>query len=73
MSWVQKQMLNGVNPRTLLGHLMGDTSHVPTQVDDLTLWKVILILLSKIVGLHYEKSDFSFYRNILVLCTSVFV
>lgn len=41
MNWVQKQMMNGVNPRTFLSHLMGDTSHVPTQVDDLTLWKVL--------------------------------
>lgn len=40
MSWVQKQMLNGVNPRILLSQMMGDSSHVPTQVDDLTLWKV---------------------------------
>ncbi|KAG8328475.1 NAD-dependent protein deacetylase sirtuin-1 [Homalodisca vitripennis] len=47
MSWVQKQMLNGVNPRTLLSQMMGDTSHVPTQVDDLTLWKIIVSMLSE--------------------------
>ncbi|XP_054262575.1 NAD-dependent protein deacetylase sirtuin-1 [Macrosteles quadrilineatus] len=47
ISWVQKQMLNGVNPRTLLNQMMGDPSHVPTQVDDLTLWKIIIGMLSE--------------------------
>lgn len=39
-SWVQKQMLIGADPRNLLHHLLMDSTQIPEQVDDLTLWKV---------------------------------
>lgn len=39
-SWVQKQMLIGADPRDLLHHLLMDSTQIPEQVDDLTLWKV---------------------------------
>ncbi|KAK7869073.1 hypothetical protein R5R35_000792 [Gryllus longicercus] len=47
MSWVQKQRLIGVNPRNILSQLMGDNSHIPPTMDDLTLWKIIVNILSE--------------------------
>ncbi|XP_067008863.2 NAD-dependent protein deacetylase sirtuin-1 isoform X2 [Anabrus simplex] len=47
MSWVQKQMLTGVSPRTLLNQLMADGTHIPPQMDDITLWKIIVNILSE--------------------------
>lgn len=46
LSWVQKQMRSGVNPRTLLSQMMGNTSESNTQVDDITLWKVTLFQIA---------------------------
>jgi len=39
-SWIQKQMLTGADPRDLLHHLFMDSTQIPEQVDNLTLWKV---------------------------------
>lgn len=33
-------MLIGADPRNLLHHLLMDSTQIPEQVDDLTLWKV---------------------------------
>ncbi|KAK0163946.1 hypothetical protein PV328_002627 [Microctonus aethiopoides] len=45
-SWVQKQMLTGANPRDLLQHLLMDPTQIPDQVDDITLWKLVLNIMS---------------------------
>ncbi|XP_063217308.1 NAD-dependent protein deacetylase sirtuin-1 [Bacillus rossius redtenbacheri] len=47
MSWVQKQMLMGANPRGILSQLMPDDSQIPAQMDDLTMWKIIVSMLSE--------------------------
>ncbi|XP_012163369.1 NAD-dependent protein deacetylase sirtuin-1 isoform X1 [Bombus terrestris] len=46
-SWVQKQMLIGADPRDLLHHLLMDSTQIPEQVDDLTLWKIIINMMSE--------------------------
>ncbi|XP_076175109.1 sirtuin 1 [Ptiloglossa arizonensis] len=46
-SWVQKQMLIGADPRDLLHHLLMDSTQIPEQVDDLTLWKIIVNVMSE--------------------------
>ncbi|XP_057336807.1 NAD-dependent protein deacetylase sirtuin-1 [Microplitis mediator] len=45
-SWVQKQMITGANPRELLQHLLMDPTQIPEQVDDITLWKLVLNIMS---------------------------
>ncbi|KAG8036403.1 hypothetical protein G9C98_003725 [Cotesia typhae] len=45
-SWVQKQMITGTNPRELLQHLLMDPTQIPEQVDDITLWKLVLNIMS---------------------------
>ena len=47
MSWVQRQMLIGVNPRNLLNQLVTDGTQIPPQMDDLTLWKIIVNMMSE--------------------------
>ncbi|XP_067209786.1 NAD-dependent protein deacetylase sirtuin-1 isoform X2 [Linepithema humile] len=46
-SWIQKQMSTGVNPRDLLNHIFLDSTQIPEQVDDLTLWKIIINMMSE--------------------------
>jgi hypothetical protein len=47
VSWVQRQMIIGVNPRSLLNQLVTDGTQIPQQLDDLTLWKIIMNMLSE--------------------------
>ena len=47
MSWVQRQMIIGVNPRSLLSQLVTDGTQIPPQIDDLTLWKIIMNMMSE--------------------------
>lgn len=47
MSWVQRQMIIGVNPRSLLNQLVTDGTQIPQQIDDLTLWKIIMNMMSE--------------------------
>lgn len=47
MTWVQKQMSAGVNPRNLLNQIIGKGSTIPEQMDDFTLWKIIANFLSE--------------------------
>ncbi|KAG7165969.1 NAD-dependent protein deacetylase sirtuin-1-like [Homarus americanus] len=47
MSWVQQQMLRGVNPRTILTHVLGATTAIPEGVPDVTLWRLIVNMLSE--------------------------
>ena len=39
-SWVQKQIQLGTDPREILCLLFSDSSQIPEQVDDITLWRV---------------------------------
>jgi len=38
MNWVQRQIRGGINPRRLLHQVFG--ASVPSQLEDITLWKV---------------------------------
>lgn len=40
MSWVQRQMQLGVDPRDVLAKLGNLSNHIPITLDDTTLWKV---------------------------------
>jgi len=41
MSWVQQQMMQGTNPRSILTELVPDATQIPSHLDDVTLWKVV--------------------------------
>lgn len=43
MTWVQQQMVLGTNPRSILNELVPTEAQIPTHLDDVTLWKVIVI------------------------------
>ncbi|KAK3868948.1 hypothetical protein Pcinc_025697 [Petrolisthes cinctipes] len=47
MSWVQQQMLRGVNPRTILTNVLGATTEIPEDVADVALWRLIVNVLSE--------------------------
>ncbi|KAI4470531.1 histone deacetylase sir2 family member [Holotrichia oblita] len=47
ISWIQKQMANGVDPRSFLDGLGVDPEHIPAYVDDLTLWKWIINMVEE--------------------------
>lgn len=38
MNWVQRQIMGGINPRRLLHQVFG--ASVPSQLEDITLWRV---------------------------------
>ncbi|XP_056630819.1 NAD-dependent protein deacetylase sirtuin-1 isoform X1 [Diorhabda sublineata] len=46
MIWIQQQMQKGVNPREILAEL-GVDGQIPDYVDDLTVWKLIINMLSE--------------------------
>jgi hypothetical protein len=47
MAWVQKQINQGVDPRDVLQKLGNLSSHIPVSLDDTTLWKIIVSVLSE--------------------------
>jgi len=47
MSWVQQQMLQGTNPRSILTELVPDEAQIPQHLDDVTLWKIIVNIVSE--------------------------
>lgn len=47
MNWVQRQIMGGINPRRLLHQVFG--ASVPSQLEDITLWRVSNIQLNFIV------------------------
>merc|ERR1719189_2761287 len=47
-SWVQRQMMSGTDPRELLKEILGDVDAViPDHLDQITLWKIILNMVSE--------------------------
>ncbi|XP_037521143.1 NAD-dependent protein deacetylase sirtuin-1 isoform X1 [Rhipicephalus sanguineus] len=47
MGWVQRQMSVGADPRALLERLLPDGAVIPPSLDRLTLWKVLISMLSE--------------------------
>eukprot|EP00095_Tigriopus_kingsejongensis_P006597 maker-scaffold1280_size50848-snap-gene-0.9 protein:Tk06597 transcript:maker-scaffold1280_size50848-snap-gene-0.9-mRNA-1 annotation:"nad-dependent deacetylase sirtuin-1" len=47
MSWVQAQMMKGADPRELLQSMISSDSVIPDDIEQLTLWKIILNMLSE--------------------------
>ncbi|XP_064092637.1 NAD-dependent deacetylase sir2D-like isoform X2 [Macrobrachium nipponense] len=45
MSWVQQQMLRGVDPRSVLAHMLGSKARIPEGMSDVILWRFILNML----------------------------
>ena len=41
MSWVYRQMSQGMDPRALLRKIIPHETHIP-DLDDLTLWKLVI-------------------------------
>ncbi|XP_069124835.1 NAD-dependent protein deacetylase sirtuin-1-like isoform X2 [Argopecten irradians] len=42
MMWVQDQMMSGINPRIILSDLIMSDVLIPDDMDDFTLWKIIV-------------------------------
>ena len=47
MSWVQRQMQAGVDPRNVLRQLVPQDALIPEDFDDLTLWKIVINLIAE--------------------------
>ncbi|CAG0881522.1 unnamed protein product [Darwinula stevensoni] len=47
MGWIQQQMQRGADPRGILEELIPDLNRIPQSVNDLTLWKIIINILSE--------------------------
>ena len=47
MVWVQQQMMSGKDPLPILKSLIPDDTHIPAGLDELTLWKIIINILSE--------------------------
>lgn len=47
MSWIQSQILAGVDPRDLLKEIMPCITHIPQDVSPLALWNVIIDILNE--------------------------
>jgi len=47
MVWVYRQMSLGADPRAVLRALVPQETDLPDELDNLTLWKIILSLLSE--------------------------
>ncbi|CAG9763128.1 unnamed protein product [Ceutorhynchus assimilis] len=55
MIWIQQQMQKGMNPRAILTDLGVDLDLIPTYVDDLTLWKIVINVLAEPPRRHKLK------------------
>lgn len=47
MSWIQRQMLCGSDPHTLLMELVPSGTVIPDQLDKISLWRIIFNMLSE--------------------------
>ncbi|XP_019644724.1 PREDICTED: NAD-dependent protein deacetylase sirtuin-1-like [Branchiostoma belcheri] len=47
MQWVQHQMTMGINPRTILQELLPPSMVLPSDLDSLTLWKLVVNILTE--------------------------
>lgn len=47
IGWVQRQVMSGVNPRDVLSHLIPTSVYIPPDVDDFTVWKLVIQILSE--------------------------
>ena len=47
MAWVYRQMSRGSDPRAILRALVPQDAEIPGELDNLTLWKIIISLISE--------------------------
>ena len=47
MVWVYRQMSRGSDPRAVLRALVPPDTEIPDELDNLTLWKIVLSLISE--------------------------
>jgi len=47
MVWIHKQVMSGVNPRPILKDLIPDDTLIPDNLDDFTIWKIVINILSE--------------------------
>ena len=47
LGWVQRQVMSGANPRDVLSRLIPTSVYIPPDIDDFTLWKLVVQILSK--------------------------
>ena len=47
MVWIHKQIMRGVNPRPILKDIIPDDTLIPDNLDDFTIWKIVINILSE--------------------------
>ncbi|CAG2117555.1 unnamed protein product [Medioppia subpectinata] len=47
VAWIHKQMCSGTDPRTILTEMVADNTLIPNNLDNLTLWRIIVNMLSE--------------------------
>lgn len=47
VSWVHNQIAQGTNPRVVLGSLVPSDADIPDDLDDGTLWRLIVSIISE--------------------------
>jgi NAD-dependent deacetylase sirtuin 1 len=47
MSWIHRQMCQNVDPRSILAQLLPMNSCIPTDIEDICLWKLIIDILTE--------------------------
>ncbi len=47
VAWIHKQMCSGTDPRDILGEMIPDNTVIPLNLDNLTLWRIIVNMLSE--------------------------
>ena len=47
VAWVHKQMISGTDPRIILSEMVADNTLIPEGLDNLTLWRIIVNMLSE--------------------------
>ena len=69
ISWVQRQMEAGVDPRTVLGQIVPHDTVIPADLDDLTLWKIVINLIAEPPKRH-KLSHINTLENVMHLLTT---
>ncbi|XP_054166819.1 NAD-dependent protein deacetylase sirtuin-1-like isoform X2 [Oppia nitens] len=47
VAWVHRQMCSGTDPRTILTEMVADNTLIPDNLDNLTIWRIIVNMLSE--------------------------
>ncbi|KAL1458976.1 hypothetical protein WDU94_010995, partial [Cyamophila willieti] len=75
LMWVQDQMAKGINPRDVLSHILGADARIPEQIDDQTLWRLVLNMICEPKRRQRLRhiSSFNDVIHLLKTCSKIIV